>query len=170
MVSKWDQIKGLQERLRHKKQSQDNLHRIAISNLDNQERVLERWWSKKYRTPLRPYEDHTQEELMIEMLEDYYEANPSEIERFYDSIKMESEEWNGRMSEEYERGIKERIEKINKNLGIDISQFQSDEVVSDEDFEKMMNKVGKNLPKSRQAQGKIKSEPTLGSDEFDEVF
>jgi len=85
---------------------------------------------------------------MVEMLEDYYESKPAEIERFHESILIESgaAEWDGRMSDEYEEGIKGRIEKINKDMGVDISQFQSDEEMSDEDFEKMMSTVGNNLP------------------------
>ena len=111
MSQNWSRLKSLPEILRYSSFTNDNLHRIAIAGLQDHERRTIRWWCKKYRTPIKPLEDHTIEELMVEMLEDYYDNNPAEIERFYESLGRESGliDWDGRMPKEYEVGMKQRL-------------------------------------------------------------
>ena len=95
-----------------------NLHRIAISNLQDHEKRIVRWWCNKYKVPVKPLEDHTMEELLVEMLEDYYERHPQEIERFYDEESAQQEiGWDGRMSDQYESDMKKRLKKINERKG-----------------------------------------------------
>jgi len=151
--------------------SNDNLHRIAISNIADGERTLQRWWQRKYKTSIRHFNDYVREELVIEMLEDFYDNNRTEIDRFYDSLEKEKiakeAEWNGSVSPEYEAEIQKRISKFKK---VDLSAFQSekDKELSKEDEDKILNNLGRNLPKSKMA--KEKGVALLGSDEFDEEF
>jgi len=136
--------------------SDSNFHRIAISNLDSTERKIARWWAKKYRTPLKPYRDHTFEELLIEMLEDYYEDHPAERNRF---LGQSDDDWDGRTSPEHERRIQKRLGKIKK---VDVSKYQDKEQLSEKDEKLTIENLGMNLPKSRIVKA--------NSDEFEEVF
>ena len=150
----------------------DNLHRIAISNLQDHERQVFRWWCKKYRTPQKPLGEHTIEELMIEMLEDYYERHPQEIERFLDNTAQEPE-WDGSTSPEYEAQIRARLEKINKKMGVDIKKFQSDVELSEVEVRNILDNLGKDLPGSRNMTKRKgeKNQAVLGNDdEFEESF
>jgi hypothetical protein len=145
--------------------SNDNLHRIAISNLENPTRRIERWWSKKYG-PLKQFEDHTHEELLVEMLEDYYEANPEEVEKFIATEGSRTDTWDGSMSHEYEREIQKRLKKINERNRVDISKYQSDEALSAEEEKAILDNLGRNLPGSKVV---TKRDEVLGR-EFDEEF
>lgn len=151
--------------------SNDNLHRIAISNIRDGERQLERWWSKKYKTPIRHYNDCVREELVIEMLEDFYDNNRTEIDRFYDSLEKQKlaqqGEWNGQTSPEYETEIQKRLSRFKK---VDLSAFQSekDKELTPEEEARILDSLGRNLPKSKKT--KESKVPLLGSDEFDEEF
>lgn len=166
----------------------DNLHRIAISNIDDTEKTLARWWTKKYERPLKAFEDHTHEELIIEMLEDFYDKNRVEVDRFYDTIeeekrKLEYGEWNGQTSKEYEEQVKKIL---SKRKPVDISKYQSegDMALTQEQTDAIFDSIGRNLPKSkvvRSASGlgipetKTKEEkepPILGDDldDFDDDF
>lgn len=167
----WNRLKSLQERLSNLQPTNDNLHRIAISNLRDHERTVIRWWCKKYQTPVKPLEDHTIEELTIEMLEDYYEARPEEIERFFDSLKMEAGEldWDGRMPDEYEKAMKKKLDRLNKKRGVNLEKYQSDEQLTDEEVRDLLANVGKSLPKSKTLTKKGSEPPVLG-DEFDDTF
>lgn len=146
----------------------DNLHRIAISNLQDHERQVIRWWCKKYRTPQKPFGEHTMEELIVEMLEDFYERNPQEIGKFV-ARSLEEPEWDGTMPPEYEAEIQKRLEKINKRQRIDIEQFRSDEELSDEEAQKIIDNLGRNLPRSRMMTKKDEAD-TISEDEFEESF
>jgi len=75
-------LKNLSKLLKGKLRSNDNLHRIAISNLQNEEYRLKRWWRKKYRIPPKDLDDYTTEELYLEFIEDYYDKNPEKIADF----------------------------------------------------------------------------------------
>ena len=150
----------------------DNLHRIAISNLNDSRRRQERWWAKKYG-PLKQYDEHTDEEIWIEMLEDFYEAHPVEIQRFLDSEHVRKVgEWDGRVSNDHEKAMKAYWDKKKK---IDISAFQSDENLTPEQEAKILADLGMNLPKSKRVihgspiKGKQHEIHTLG-EEFDEDF
>ena len=90
----------------------DNLHRVAISNLDDQERALTRWWCNKYRTPPKPLEDYTLEEIFVEHLEDFYERDPRAAKDFLRSVRKE-EEWDGNHAVSVERELQARWAKIN---------------------------------------------------------
>jgi hypothetical protein len=146
----------------------DNLHRIAISNLQDHERQVIRWWCKKYRTPQKPFGEHTIEELIVEMLEDYYERNPQEIGKFV-TRTLQEPEWDGTMSPEYEAEIQKRLERINRRNGIDISKFQSDENLSDEEAQNIIDNLGRNLPRSTMVTKKDEAD-TISEDEFEESF
>jgi len=165
----WNQLKKLPLLLKGLQPTNDNLHRIAISNLQDHERRAIRWWCKKYRTPLKPLEDHTIEELIVEMLEDHYEARPSEIERFFESLLIEQggETWNGKMSDEYERQMQQRLKKLKP---VDISKYQSEEKLSAEEEAKILENLGRDLPKSRQLTMRGNSPPALGDGEFEDTF
>lgn len=132
----------------------DNLHRVAISNLKDQERSLTRWWCKKYRTPPKPLEDYTLEEIFVEHLEDFYERDPRAAQSFARSVRKE-EEWDGTSSLETERELQARWAKINKRKGIDPAktlakyQTESDKEMTSEEFDRIMATVGKNLPGSK---------------------
>lgn len=130
----------------------DGLHCIAIDNLKNPERQLKRWWHKKYNIPFKNYENYTQEELYVEMLEDYYEDNPEEINKFLDDPG-----WDGTFNAAQESYIKE---KLKKRKPVDISRFQSNEVLTKEQEKKILDDIGKSDSK------------TLGSDnlEFEDKY
>lgn len=121
----------------------DNFHRIAISNLETQARVFERWWEKKYSKPLKEFEDHTDEELYIKMLEDYYDNNPVEIERFRNSV-IGDDNWKGETDDEYEVGIQERLKKHH----VDISEYQSEKGTDEVD---LMGSLRDALPDKNEA-------------------
>jgi hypothetical protein len=164
-------VLNFQKLLEGLKLSNDNLHRIAISNIVDGSRSLERWWQKKYKTPIKHFNDYTREEVIIEMLEDFYDNNRTEIDRFYDSLEREREislrEWDGKTDEEYEMEIQKRLSKLKK---IDLSAFQSekDKELTEEEEASILDSLGRNLPKSKKKEEK--SVPLLGSDEFDEEF
>lgn len=105
------------------------------------------------------------------MLEDFYDNNRTEIDRFYDSLEREKlasfKEWDGKTDDEYEIEIQKRLSKFKK---IDLSAFQSDKdrELTEEEEASIFNSLGRNLPKSKKKEEKNLS--TLGSDEFDEEF
>lgn len=155
--------------------SNDNLHRIAISNIADGDRTLERWWAKKYKTAIKDYNDYIREELIIEMLEDFYDNNRTEIDRFYDSIETQRltqqvGEWDGKTSDEYEREVQKRLKKLKT---FDLSSFQSDKdkELTLEEENAILDSLGRNLPKSKvKSKEKEKEGLTLGSGEFDDEF
>lgn len=170
---------GIRLRLRSPQlRNADNLHRIAIANLEDQEQSLRRWWHKKYRIPPKPLDDYTAEELYLEHLEDFYERNPKAAQDFLRSTAGD-DEWDGEVSAEHERQIQERLARLQKKRPVDIKKYQSegDENLSDEDIAGMLSMVGRDLPGSRRA---AKSAPVMapteaalgdgGSGEFDEQF
>jgi len=164
-------MKNLSELLRNQTFNNDNLHRVAISNLSDHERRIQRWWCKKYKTPLKDFEDHTIEELVVEMLEDYYDNNPSEIERFLSTEGVDPE-WDGKMSADYEAEIQKRLKKINERNHVDLKKYQTpDENLTDDQIQSILDTVGKNLPKSRMVTKNEDGSMTLGSsDEFEDKF
>lgn len=152
----------------------DNLHRVAISNLESSVRRQEKWWSKKYQTPLKQYEDHIEEELWVEMLEDFYDAHPVEIQRFLDNENVRQVgDWDGRMSDAYEKEIKQKLVKINERNRVDITKYQSSEVLTEAQEKKILESLGMNLPNSKKV---IHGSPIRGEQEiytlgeFDEDF
>ena len=127
----------------------DSYHEIAIFNLNNSEYFLKRWWRKKYKIPFKDrVEDYTFEELYIEMLEDYYEDRPEEIKKFLNNKNtiVEDSEWDGFTNPEYEKTISKILGKHNKNY---IERYKSDEEVSDEEENKILENLGKKLPGSK---------------------
>jgi len=141
----------------------DNLHRIAISNLNDHEHQLKKWWHQKYRVPPKPVDDYTVEELYVEYLEDFYERHPEEIAAF-DKARSGAEEWDG--SEKF-RGEDEALallKRVRQRQGktVDLSKYKTEDV-SDEEFEKIVASVGK----SKRPKLKV---PLLGEDEFEDDF
>lgn len=151
------------------KSNTDNLHRIAISNLEDPERMLVRWWTRKYRQPIKQFDDHTWEELFIEKLEDFYSENPAEIEKFLKNERTaEEEEWDGTVPDEEARA--RRAERAGGP--VDLSKYQKDSKdYSDAEVSQIVDNLGKNLPGSRTVK---KEEPkivsTLGGDEIEDTF
>jgi len=142
----------------------DNLHRIAISNLRDHERRVIRWWVKKYNQPLKPLEEHTIEELVIEMLEDYYDSHPQEVERFL-SREAGIQDWDGTMPEEYEKRMAKRWKKKPQ---VNLDQFKDEKELSEEEEAEILANLGRNLPGSTGPKPKEeKIDPTL---EFEETF
>lgn len=133
--------------------NEDNFHRIAISNLSVTQKVIERWWEEKFQTPLKEYEDHTEEELYIKMLEDHYYNNPAEVDRFWQSLSYD--DWTGETDEEYEKGIRERLERVAPK--IDISKYQSEKEVSEDD---LMEELRRQTP----------TKPNTMGDEIDDDY
>jgi hypothetical protein len=124
----------------------DNLHRIAISNLQDGHRDLERWWANKYSIPLKAFDEHTLEELLVEKFEDYYKQNPDEISRFEALAEQtKDEDWDGSTSTEHERGIAKWLSKKKK---VDLTKYQSEEQLTEEEEKKILGSLGFNLPKS----------------------
>lgn len=135
----------------------NNYHEIAISNLQDSEYYLKRWWRKKYQRPSRDrVEDYTFEELYIEMLEDFYEDRPEEVKKFLanKNIIVINSEWDGSTTPEYEKTIGKILGKHNKNY---IEKYQSEEEISDKEEEKILENLGKKLSGSKNI-------------EFDETF
>lgn len=134
----------------------DNLHRIAIENLGDGERRLQRWWAEKYCKPMKAYEEHRIEELTVELLEDFYEKHPEEIQKFLEKEVSEDLEWDGSMPAEYERQIKRRLDKINQKNQTQLSKYKSDVTLTEAEEKELLDGLGRDLKKSRM--------------EFDEVF
>lgn len=158
-----------------------NLHRIAISNLNDRERSLTRWWSKKYKTPVKPLEEHTEEEIYLEHLEDYYERSPKAVDEFFSKQSARQEvhepEWTGELSPEAERELQARWARVNakRKNPVSLAKYQTpgDENMSDEEVKKIIDSLGKNLPGSRTVknfEADSISAPTLGEDEFEDTF
>lgn len=147
------------------KSCSDNLHRIAISNINDSAYVLKRWWRKKYRQPPKPLDDYTYEELYIEYLEDFYLKNPDEIERFENALDLKREDgWDGKHNDEVERDVQRRLKKIKQADPAIIEKYRTyDEDMTKEEFDSMLESVGKNLPGSR-------TKKKVDTDEFNDVF
>lgn len=142
----------------------DNLHRIAISNLEDGERGLERWWERKFSKPLKEFHDYTYEELVIAQIEDYYSHNPHEIKKF-EMLAERQAEWDGTMPAEHEREMRKRWSKKKQ---FDLSQWQDEKPLTEEEEKRILADLGKRLPGSKRI-------VNLGSDEdvdpeFDEQF
>ena len=149
------------------KLSNTNLHLIAISNLQNHERKIIRWWCAKYKVPQKPLMEHTMEELMIEYLEDFYEKNPKDIQVLLNSIDAENSEWDGETSPDYEVEMQKRLSKMRK---IDLTKFQSDEELTSEQEQNILDNLGRNLPPKKVVQRTEEGLKVIGDEEFDEQF
>jgi len=143
----------------------DNLHLIAISNVRDKKGRLEKWWRKKYRIPSKQYEDHWTEELIILMLEDYYEENPTEADKMFSSAGSRFEEGDFEISEEYEDDMKKTYKKFFDRNKIDISKYQSNEEIDEKEEKAILDSIGRGLPGSRTKKAMIKN-----ADEFDDLF
>ena len=146
--------------------SNDNLHLIAISNLSDPDRRIERWWCKKYGQPMRPYLEHTREELMIEFLEDYYENNPNEIGKIMMKINDEPD-WDGQMSADHEVQMQKILKKKKQ---VDLSGFKSDEEISPDVEEEILRNLGRNLPPRKVVHKTEEGVKVIGDEEFEEKF
>lgn len=115
---------------------------------------MTRWWCNKYRTPPKPLEEYTLEEVYVEHLEDFYERDPRAAQDFLRSVRKE-EEWDGNHALSVERELQARWAKISKRKGIDPNkvlakyQTESDKEMTSEEFDRIMASVGKNLPGSK---------------------
>jgi len=149
--------------LKQKQRNNQNLHLIAISNLEDPEISLKRWWHKKHRHPQRSYGDYTYEELVIEQLEDFYEAHPQEIERMLANIGASSDDWDGTMSSQYEEQVKKRHGRFFEKNKVDLSKWKSDEALDEDDEKSLIENLGRSLPRSE-------FRKTLLDEEFEDDF
>ena len=99
---------------------------------------------------------------MIKMLEDYYYKNPEEIQRFLSNEV--TDDWDGEVSQEYEREVQKGLKKFFEKNKVDLSEYQDenfeDSDLSDEDILNDLRKAfpSRPIPKS------------LSEGEFDEDF
>lgn len=135
-------LKSLQSVFNRLDYNDNNFHRIAISNLNTPSRQIERWWEDKFQKPSKAFEDYTEEELYIMMLEDYYEKNPKEADRF---MGHSDEDWDGEIDSEHERAMQDRIEDIQKPY--DLSRWQSNDDYDEVDLVKDLEKSFPSLDK-----------------------
>jgi hypothetical protein len=113
-------------------------------------RQLERWWHKKYRTPMKGYDDHTHEEIFIEYLEDYYDKHPEEIGRFQYSQTKEAEEddeWRGDTPD----GLADKMKSLGGTVDVSRYKTEGDENLTEDEVKNIISKVGRSLPKVRQS-------------------
>ena len=149
----------------------DNIHRIAISNLNDPLKMLERWWRKKYRTPPKDLGEYTPEELYVEYLEDYYDRHPDEAKRFGESMRIkETDGWDGRHNPALESQIRERLKKLKEADPVIIEKYRTpgDEEMSSEEFANILDSVGRKLPGSSNTTNFASDEDI--EQEFDDVF
>lgn len=142
---------SLQRELENRLINDNNIHRIAISNIKDPKIQLERWWRKKYRIPPKDFEEYTSEELYLEYYEDYYDRYPEKIEEFL-AGGIDDEEWDGTHDDpELEAAILKRLTKLNLANPDIIKKYQTpgDENMSDEKFQDILNNLGKKLPGSK---------------------
>ena len=155
-------LKHLQTLLKGKLQSNDNLHWVAISNLQDEEYKLERWWRKKYKQPPKPLDDYTTEELFIEFLEDFYEKNPEKITEFMQAAECPPEEEKWTVPDHVEELLAKRRTK--SKVGGKIAKYfnPNDRNLSDEECQMIFDRIGKAKSKSKEIK--------IADDEFEEVF
>ena len=157
------QLKDLTQLLRGRLKSNDNLHYIAIDNIKDDSLLLRKWWHKKYKIPPKPLDEYTYEELLIEQLEDYYLGDSSRIEAFLNSVGKGEDSWDGEIAPEIEMVLENRKRKSKGK----IKKYQTDEDISEEDFNKMMDNVGYELPNSKRL---VEQGSGLDDEEFEETF
>jgi hypothetical protein len=163
-----EKFKSLKWYLRNKElNSTDFLHLVAIDNLKDENRIIEKWWRKKYQRPAKDFEDHTREELFIEMLEDYYDDRPAEIERFLFNLNARIEvDWDGKVSEDHELRMKRRF--ANESL---IDKYRTDKELTAKEEKDLLDNLGKDLPKSKMLSGqKTAANLEVLGEDFDENF
>jgi len=165
-------IKNLNKMLTGKLQDNTNLHYIAISNIEDGENNLRRWWHKKYRIPPKDIEEYTVEELYLEWLEDFYSGDPKRVDEFHTSIEVEAEEeWDG----ELDIDTQVEIDRRWKSLGVEqdksiIDKYKTDgdEDLSPDEIKNILADVGRDLPGSKS--GKDDTAPIVSNDEFEDTF
>ena len=94
-------------------------------------------------------EEHTYEELMIEMFEDYYDKNPIEADRFMAGADGLISDWDGRMPDYYNEVVQKELGEFFDKNKVDISRYQSEEELTSEEEQAIIDNLGKNLPKSK---------------------
>lgn len=146
-----------------------NLHLIAISNLQDPNRILIRFMMRKYKTPPKPIMEYTAEEIRVEMLEDYYERHPQEAERLMDSVRQISLSPQYNVEEgttaEYEKDLKEKNKKFFERNTFDLSKWKSDKPLTKEEEEQIIANLGRDKTKRpKESHGLITEE------EFEDIF
>jgi len=155
----------------------DNLHRIAISNLNDEEYKLKKWWHNKYKVPPKPLDDLTIEEVYLDYLEDWYSKDPRRVEDFYRQTQ-DFDDWDGELDDATEQRIAARWAKIKEHHddGDVLARYRTkgDEDLDDEKVDAILRDLGKNLPGS---QAGLSNSSNLTSrsivadgDEFEDVF
>lgn len=114
---------------------QKGLKSLAKKTLEDDERFLITWWSRKYNLP----QNHplllsmTFEELAIEFFQDQYIKNKeSGKEEVNDDALEADENWNGELSEETENEVQKLLKKTKK---VDLSKYKKKE--EEEEFEEI---------------------------------
>lgn len=143
--------------------SNSNLHLIAISNIKDIEKKINRWWRGKYKTPEKQYGQYTIEELVIEQLEDFYEKNPEEINRFLASNGNTEDDWDGTMPTQYEENIQKNLGRFFDKNRVDLSKYKSEEQVDEKEEKRILENLGRRLPGSKLIRKQ-------NFDEFEDIF
>lgn len=101
--------------MNHKKDRDDlfieGIKNIARENLEDNTRLLMKWWANKYNLPLNHpllLEQH-EEELMLE----YFEDNLFEEKLKEAKDQEEKEDWASELSEEHDEKIQQTLKKRN---------------------------------------------------------
>jgi hypothetical protein len=146
-----------------------NLHLIAISNLQDPNRLLIRFMMRKYKTPPKPIMDYTAEEIRIEMLEDYYERNPQEAEKLMDSVRQSSlnpryDVQEEQTSAEYEKELKLKNKKFFERNKFDLSKWKDERELTKAEEEEIIANLGKDKVKPTHKSSFV------SEDEFEDLF
>ena len=112
------------------------LDQIAVRRLtDDSNHYLIRWWCDKYKRP----SNHplllslTWEELYLEYMTSYYDNDQEALQKARRELEeAKNIEWKGETSEEYERKIKEKLEKKSE---VDRSRWQTDIKKGEDEFD-----------------------------------
>jgi len=118
------------------------MHRLAIDALNNSLVYLETWWRDRYRVPGKPFEDHSFEELYLERLISFYYEHPDEIKKTLQNLVYDDDDWDGELSDEEE----DRVQAWASRRKVDLSKYQSDEEVTEEEEERIIRSLGTNSP------------------------
>jgi hypothetical protein len=155
----------------------NNLHRIAISNLNDEEYKLKKWWHNKYKVSPKPLDELTIEEVYIDYLEDWYAKDPSRVEDFYRQ-SQDFDDWDGELDEVTEQKIAARWAKIKEHHddGDVLARYRTDgdKDLSDVQVDAILRDLGKNLPGSQAGLSKssnLTPESIIAeSGEFEDLF
>jgi hypothetical protein len=130
-------------------------------------RRLEIWWRKKYHVPPKDYLEYTPEELLVEYLEDHYYKHPNDVDKFTATAKLKQDlGWDGKLDPDVERAVIKRLKRLNRGDPAIIEKYRTsgDEDLTEDEFNDMLDAVGRNLPGSKN------TNKMISEDEFEDSF